>query len=215
MLELRTYTKDEIINILGTEDRQGIKRKLDGYGVEYIIDGWGDYKLTITAINDPFKLFCITILGIPAQADFNKVKTLYYHLFCCPEFATKPYEVMASVLKEEDEKDPPSSKTVSKWIAHLGKIDFVAFDKEDCTYYAIQKCKDGLRNCTEISKETYCTGWHIYWKYKEREGTDAAYYRMFNYVGGHPCRKAKMKPNAIYLNEINQLIDILTDEYVK
>ncbi|MBQ7767381.1 MAG: hypothetical protein IJ403_00680 [Oscillospiraceae bacterium] len=215
MLELRTYTKDEIINILGTEDRQGIKRKLDGYGVEYIIDGWRDYTLTITAINDPFKLFCITILGIPAQADFNKVKTLYYHLFCCPEFATKPYEVMASVLKEEGEKDPPSSKTVSKWVAYLGKIDFVAFDREDCSYYAIQKRKGGLRNCTEISKETYCTGWHIYWEYKECEGTDAAYYRMFNYVGGHPCRKAKMKPNAIYLNEINQLIDILTDEYVK
>ena len=35
MLELRTYTKDEIAGILGTTDRQGIKRKLDGYGVEY------------------------------------------------------------------------------------------------------------------------------------------------------------------------------------
>lgn len=215
MLELRTYTKDEIVSILGTADRQGIKRKLDGYGVEYTIAGWGDFTLTVTAINDPFKLFCITTLGIPAQANFGKLKILYYHLFCCPEFATLPYEVMASMLKDEAEEDPPSSKTVGKWVAYLGAIDFVAFDKEDCTYYAIRKQKDGKRTCGEISKETYCAGWHIYWSKKAEEGTDAAYYRMFNYVGGHPCRKAKIKPNAIYLKEINQLIDILNEEYLE
>ena len=215
MLELRTYTKDEIIGVLGTKDREGIKRKLDGYGVEYSIEGWGNYTLTITAINDPFRLFCITTLGIPAQADFDKLKILYYHLFCCPEFAALPYEVMASKLREEDETDPPSNKTIGKWVAYLGKIDFFAFDKEDGIYYAIQKGKDGLRNCVEISKERYCTGWHIYWEYKTKEGTDLAYYRMFNYVGGHPYRKPKMKENAIYQKEIEQLIAILNDEYVK
>lgn len=215
MLELKTYTKDEIVSILGTEDRQGIKRKLDGYGVEYIIDGWKNYTLTITAINDPFRLFCITTLGIPAQADFQKLKILYYYLFCCPEFATQPYEVMASKLKEEGEADPPSSKTIGKWVAHLGTIDFVAFDRDDCVYYAIQKGKDGLRACKEITREVYCAGWHIYWTYKPGEGTEAAYYRMFNYVGGHPCRRPKMKNNAIYQDEIEQLINILEDEYVK
>ena len=215
MLELRTYTKDEITGILGTVDRQGVKRKLDGYGVEYTIEGWKDYTLTITGINDPFRLFCITTLGIPAQADFDKLKILYYHLFCCPGFATQPYEVMASRLKEDGEKDPPSNKMVSKWVAYLGTIDFFAFDKEDCIYYAIQKGKDGLRNCVEISKERYCAGWHIYWEYKAKEGTDTAYYRMFNYVGGHPYRKPKMKENAIYQKEIEQLIDILNTEYLK
>ena len=215
MLELRTYTKNEITGILDTTDRQGVKRKLDGYGVEYTIDGWGNYTLTITAINDPFRLFCITTLGIPAQADFDKLKTLYYHLFCCPEFATQPYEVMASKLKEEGEADPPSNKTIGKWVAYLGTIDFVAFDRDDCVYYAIQEGQDGMRNCVEISKETYCAGWRIYWEYKTKEGTDLAYYRMYNYVGGHPCRRPKMKANGIYNKEIEQLIDILEDEYVK
>ena len=215
MLELRTYTKNEITGILDTTDRQGVKRKLDGYGVEYTIDGWGNYTLTITAINDPFRLFCITTLGIPAQADFDKLKTLYYHLFCCPEFATQPYEVMASKLKEEGEADPPSNKTIGKWVAYLGTIDFVAFDRDDCVYYAIQKGQDGMRNCVEISKETYCAGWRIYWEYKAKEGADLAYYRMYNYVGGHPCRRPKMKANGIYNKEIEQLIDILEDEYVK
>ena len=215
MLELRTYTKNEITGILDTTDRQGVKRKLDGYGVEYTIDGWGNYTLTITAINDPLRLFCITTLGIPAQADFDKLKTLYYHLFCCPEFATQPYEVMASKLKEEGEADPPSNKTIGKWVAYLGTINFVAFDRDDCVYYAIQKGQDGMRNCVEISKETYCAGWRIYWEYKAKEGTDLAYYRMYNYVGGHPCRRPKMKANGIYNKEIEQLIDILEDEYVK
>ena len=215
MLELRTYTKEEITGILGTTDRQGVKRKLDGYGVEYTIDGWGNYTLTITAINDPFRLFCITTLGIPAQADFDKLKILYYHLFCCPEFATYPYEVMASMLREEGEADPPSNKTIGKWVAFLDKIAFVSFDKEDCTYYAIQKRKDGARICTEITKEVYCAGWRIYWEYKHKEGTEAAYYRMHNYVGGHPCRRPKMMTNAIYQDEIEHLINILEDEYVK
>lgn len=215
MLELRKYTKDEIVGILGTADRQGIKRKLDGYGVEYAINGWGNFTLTITAINNPFKVFCITTLGIPAQADFHKLKILYYHLFCCPGFADYPYEVMASVLKGEAEEDPPSSKTVGRWVEYLGTINFVAFDKEDCVYYAIQKRKDGMRICNEITKEVYCAGWQIYWENKPKEGTGNAYYRMFNYVGGHPCRKAKMKPNAMYLNEINQLIDILNAEYIR
>lgn len=213
MLELKTYTKGEIVAILGTENREGIKRKLDGYGVEYTIAGNGNYTLTVTAINNPFKLFCITTLGIPAQADFDKLRILYYHLFCCPEFADLPYEVMAGVLK--DENDPPSNKTISKWVAYLSKIDFVAFDKEDCIYYAIRKKKDGTRSCREITKEVYCAGWHIYWNNKESKGTEEAYCRMFNYVGGHPYRKAKIKPNAIYLNEINQLIDILNEAYIE
>ena len=215
MLELRTYTKAEITGILDTEDRQGVKRKLDGYGVEYTINGWGDYTLTITAINDPFRLFCITTLGIPAQADFHKLKMLYYHLFCCPGFAAYPYEVIASMLKEEGEIDPPSNKTVAKWMAYLDTIDFVAFDKEDCVYYAIQKRKDGLRVCEEITKEVYCAGWHIYWEYKPKEGTEAAYYRMFNYVGGHHCRRQKMKTNGIYRDDVEQLINILEDAYMR
>lgn len=215
MLELRTYTKDEIIGVLGTKDREGIKRKLDGYGVEYTINGWGDYTLTITAINDPFRLFCITTLGIPAQADFNKLKILYYYLFCCPDFASLPYEVMASKLKAIGEPEPPSSKTVSKWVGYLGKIDFVAFDKEDCSYYAIQKRKDGLRMCEEITKEVYCAGWHIYWENKPTEGTEIAYYLMREHIGGHPCRRPKMKVNAFYREDIEQLINILEDEYMR
>ena len=62
------------------------------------------------------------------------------------------------------------------------------------------------------------TGFEIltnYGEYKAKEGTDDAYYRMFNYVGGHPCRRPKMKANGIYNNEIEQLINILEDEYVK
>ena len=213
MLELRSYTKAEIAAILGTENRQGIQRKLSGYGVEYKIDGWGDYTLTITAINDPFKVFCITTLGVPAQADFDKLKILYYHLLCCPGFAEMPYEVMAGILSHTE--TPVSNKTIAKWVEYLQTINYFAFDKEDCCYYAIRKYKDGRRVCEEIDKEKYSVGWKIYWNKKAEEGSANAYLYMFNYIGGHPCRKAKMKPNAFYLSQINQLIEILNNEFMK
>lgn len=213
MLEKRMYTKDEIVAILGTTDRQGIKKKLDGYGVEHTIEGWGDFTLTITKIKHPFKVFCITELGIPAQADFNKLKTLYYYLLCCPGFATFPYQVMAGLLQTEDY--PVSNKTIGKWVSYLGKINYFSFDKEDCKYYAIRKQKDGHRVCFEITKEKYSKGWQIYWNTKKTMGTEMAYNYMFNYVGGHPYRKAIMKPNAFCLKEINQLIEILKEEFLE
>ena len=213
MLELKKYTRAEITAILGTRNRQGIMRKLEGYGVEYKIEGWGNYTLTITAINDPFKLFCITELGIPAQADFTKIRDLYYYLFCCPGFAEQSFESMAQIL--DDDNRTISSKTIAKWVAHLGHIDYVAFDKEDCKYYAITKTADGRRESTEITAEVYRGGWQIYWNQKAEHGTQSAYLYMYNFVGGHPKKQAIMKPNAFYINEINYMIDLIQQSFMK
>ena len=41
MIEIRTYTYDEMSAILGTRSNQGIKRKLDKYEIECHISGRG------------------------------------------------------------------------------------------------------------------------------------------------------------------------------
>jgi len=37
---------------------------------------------------------------------------------------------------------------------------------------------------------------------------------MYNYIGGHPYKKAKMMQNAFYISEINQLIDIINESFI-
>ena len=88
MLELRDYSIAELRTILGTKDKQGIDRKLIGYGVEFSSAGYGDRRIyTITRIPNPFKVYAITKLGIPAQADFTKIQNLYFYFFCVEGFA--------------------------------------------------------------------------------------------------------------------------------
>ena len=213
MIELKTYTKAELAEILHTPGRQGITRKLDGYKISYLCSGRGeDLKFTITAIANPFKVFCITELGIPAQADFIKLRNLFYYLFCCDGFAELPLIEMAERLKE-DEKTV-SRETIGKWLKYLEHIDYIAFDKTDCTYYAISPAPDGKKLHREISKQKYNTGWKIYFDSIPEEGGHSAYARMYNYIGGHPYKKAKMMQNAFYIPQINQLIDIINESFI-
>ena len=212
MIELKTYTKAELAEILHTTARQGITRKLDRYSITYTCDGDGDdLRITIKAIPDPFKVFCITELGIPAQADFTKLRNLFYYLFCCEGFAGLPLIQMAERMDEDGRH--LSRETIGKWLNYLQGIDYVAFDKTDCIYYAISPATDGRKLHREISKGQYNTGWKIYFEKKPEEGSHGAYAKMYSYIGGHPYKKAKMIPNAFYIPQINQLIDIINDSF--
>ena len=83
MLEVRKYSIAELSTILGSTGKQAIDRKLERYGVEYTSTGRGQSLVyDITKISDPFKVYCITKLGIPAQANFEKIRNLYYYFFC-------------------------------------------------------------------------------------------------------------------------------------
>ena len=213
MIEIKTYTKAELAEILHTPNRQGITRKLDRYNIAYTCDGDGDnLKITVKAIPNPFKVFCITNLGIPAQSDFTLLRNLFYYLFCCEGFAGLPLIQMAEKLDEDGRHI--ARETIGKWINYLEKIDFVAFDKADCTYYAISTAPDGAKLHREISKEQYNIGWKIYFEHKPEEGSHGAYARMYNYIGGHPYKKAKMIPNAFYIQEINQMIEYINESFI-
>ena len=74
MLKVGKYPIGELKKLLGTADKQGIDRKLTRYGVAFSSTGWADSRVyDITNIPDPFRLYCVLMLGIPAQADFDKM----------------------------------------------------------------------------------------------------------------------------------------------
>ena len=68
MIELKKYTIHEMSAILNSKGKQAIERKLKRYDIEFITSGRGDdVVFEITAIQNKFKVFCITEFNMPAQ----------------------------------------------------------------------------------------------------------------------------------------------------
>ncbi len=209
MLKVGTYSIVELKQILGTKDKQGIDRKLDRYGVEYTSKGWADKReYTISKIADPFKLYCVVELGIPAQADFEKIRNLYYYFFCVEGFTDLPLVEMAKVMEAEGVKI--ARQTITKWIDYLRRLDYINFTKSDCAYYAISR-KQGKRICKEITRQEYNNAWCIYFDCRDVEGCASAYEKMYNSIGGNPYKKPIYYQNAIKEAEIEELIEIIID----
>ena len=210
MLKVRKYSISELAGILGTADKQGIDRKLTRYGVEFSSSGWADKReYDITNINDPFKVYCVLDLGIPAQATFEKIRNLYYYFFCVEGFTDLPLIEMAKVM--EAEGVPASRQFVSRWINYLRHLDYISFTQAECEYYAISRDEANNRICKEITKEEYCNAWCIYFEWRDIEGCGSAYTRMYNTIGGHPYKKPIYRQNALKYEEIEYLIDLIID----
>jgi len=210
MLNIGRYSIIELKQILRTNNKQGVDRKLDRYGVKYSSTGYADDRIyDITSIPDPFKVYCIINLGIPAQADFSKIRNMYYYFFCVEGFHEKPLIEMALIM--ENEGIQASRQFVSRWIEYLRRLDYIEYSKADCDYYAISKDYAGNRVCKKITKDAYSKAWAIYFEWKDKEGCGNAYSRMYNTIGGHPYKKPIYTQNIIKYSEIQELIDIIID----
>ena len=124
MLANRTYSIAEIEDLLKTKGKQNIDRKLERYGIDFSSDGHGSSRAyTIKHIPDPFKVYAIVKLGIPAQANFTKIRNLYYFLFCAEWFAEAPLIEMERIL--EAEGVPMARQTITKWPNYLQHINYI------------------------------------------------------------------------------------------
>lgn len=215
MLEKKSYSIVEMESMLGSVGKQNIDRKLQRYDIDFTSEGYGQNRIyTIKHIPDPFKVYAITKLGIPAQADFTKIRNLYYLFFCGEDFTDSPLIEMERIMEEEGV--PMARQTITKWINYLEHIDYIAFNNIDCKYYAIKK--DSLSNqksYEEIDAETYKKGWAIYHSSKEEIGASKAYTLMYNIVGGHPYKKPAVMQNAVYEQEIGELIDVINESFIE
>ncbi len=214
MLEEKEYGFEELKEIMKCSDKQGIDRKLSGYGIEFSSAGRGQNRIyTIKHIANHFKVYCVLKLGIPAQADFNKILHLYYYFFCYDDFKTSPVIEQERMLSDSDGA-PVSRKTITKWLNYLEHIDYISFDRVNCLYYLVRKEIDGQKTYIETDRETYNKGWKIYFEYKYKEGCGPAYGRMYNFLGGHPYKKPIPQENALHLADIEELIDIINTTYL-
>lgn len=204
MIALREYSKAELAEILKTNNRQAMTRKLERWGIAFIPNGRGNnLKITITNIEDPFKVYCITELGFDAGTDFKKVRNLYYYFFNDDEFMAMPDEVKEHRL--DDRGKHISRQTIANHLAKLNAKGFINQETYEYIYYFAYKHKQRIVNRSE-----YLKAWHEYWK----DIDDGLFSRdainnMRAKYGGVARKQMKPDINAFYLEEINTLLDYI------
>jgi len=215
MLEIRKYTKNELSALLETNTKQGIDRKLQRYGIKFVSTGRGQNLMyEIQEVPDRFKLYCITEMGMSAVVNFEKFKYFCYYLFCDETFANFPIVEMEVIMSEDAVH--VSRQTISNWLNRLSRIGYIHFDKTtECIYYAITKTPDGKKHYKEILQEVYCKGWNLYWSNKSKIGTNAAYTKMYDYVGGHPYKHPKIDQNIVCSEKIQKLIELVNESFLE
>lgn len=203
MLELRTYNIDEINAILGTTNRQGIQRKLNRYGVEYSVSGWGTKtKFEIKNIEDEFKLFCILDLEMSANTDFHKFLYFMYYFLNDEDFCWLPNEILE--IKMDERENYISRQTIANYKRRLEQLNLFHTSCEYVYYFA--------RGQTQIitDKETYSKAWCEYWEDKSN-GMDSveAIHNMISNYGGVARKQAIIEENAINADTINKINDMV------
>ena len=205
MLDLRTYTRKELLEIYKTDRLDCIKAKIKRRGYEYTTNGRGDsLTLTITKCPPRFREFCIEKLGFAPQTDFKKLKAFMTRLLLDDEFRRLPYVGME---KELENDTYISAQTIGKCARYLENENITG--RGDWIYYAIKNNK--TKYCSEITREEYKEAWCIYFdnieeEYSERFGL------MCHSIGGYPFKKEEILLNAFKSDVIDELIKILEEE---
>ena len=206
MLELREYKKAELVEIFGTEDTQGLKRKLQRYGIKFQTAGRGaNLTFTIMETADPFKVFCIDELGYDGRTDFQKLRNFLYCFLNDDEFRAMPDEVKAHRMNEAGK--PMCRQTIAGYIAKLDKLNLIDRNSGEYIYYFAYKGTQRI-----ATRKEYSEAWEQYWQDKENgaDSMEAICTMRFNH-GGVARKQAKPQINGIYLEKINRLNAIICE----
>lgn len=208
MLEIKTYTKAEIETILNTRGKQNVTRKLDRYEVEYETCGRRNYEVIIRNIRNPFKLYCIMDMGIPAQTDFTKFRDFLYYFFCDEEFPLLPDEKKSVRMNEYG--TPVSRQTISKWINRLSDRGWIGISAEFNYYFSYKG------EIIHTDQETYCKAWREYWGivHQNKSSSDGINIMIYNY-GGIARKHPLPKQNAFCIDEIKYVTDLVVESVEK
>ena len=210
MIQIGTYSIRELKELLGTKDKQATDRKLTRLEITFTSTGRGNARMYhISAIQNPFKVYCVLKLHIHAQSDFPKIRNLYYYFFCVEGFQELPLIEMAKVMEREGVHN--SRQFISRWISHLQTLNYIEFNNAECIYYAISRNENNEHIYTKITKEEYNKAWRSYFEDRDKEGCQSAYSRMYSMLGGHPYKRPEYHMNAIEMENINELIVAITD----
>lgn len=206
MLELRKYGKPELSKILNTRDKGGMTRKLKRWGVSFTEAGRGDnLEITITHIADPFKVYCITELGFGANADFQKIRNLYYAFFNDDEFMAMPDEVKEKRMGDKGE--PISRQTIASYLAKLDAKGYIRRNTNDYIYYFAYKQRQRITERPE-----YLKAWHEYWNCIDNgfDSRTAIADMIWNY-GGVARKQEKPDINGIHNADIQFMLNLIQE----
>ena len=194
--------------MLGVKDNQGAQRKLSRYGVRFFVNGWGkNASFNITAIDDPFKVYCILEMGFDANCDFKKLRNYLFFLLGEDEYCWLPDEPMEKYMRSKGFY--LSRQTITKYREHLERLNYI--HGGDFIYYRVYR-DDRDRQCyQQVEKEEYNKAWRVYWDMRnDGDDSELAFACMYSAFGGVPRKQAKPIKNAFHLKELNYLLDLVS-----
>lgn len=200
MLEIKDYTKPEMTAMFGTRDLQGLRRKMERYGIIFDVNGRGENAVfTIKEVPDPFKIYCLTELGFDGRTDFHKLAYFLYYYFNDIEFMTMPDEVKEVLIAKYDA--PITRQTIATYTAKLVQHNLIDRNTKNYIYYFAFKQTQRI-----VEKEEYLKAWHEHWA-RRKEGMDnySSIMTMFEDYGGVARKQAIPEINGIYLEQIEYL----------
>lgn len=214
MLEIKEYTIKELSEILNSRGKQAIDRKLERYGIQFDSFGRGENRIyDIKEIPDPFKIFCITEMRVPAVVNFEKFRIFCYYFLCDDDFIRVPILEMVNILSIDGVA--VSRQAIRKWIRYFERVNYILLDTTNCTYYAITESLEGRKCYTPIPREEYSKAWGLYWGNLEEYGARSAYQKMWNYLGGHPHKHPNIIQNGIYEQQLDTLLELVLESMLK
>ena len=213
MLEIRTYKFVEIAAYLHVNSSRGVRDKLTRYNVDFI-EGGGQRDqtktYTITAIHDPFKLFCVFDLEISPQTDFRKLRDFTYFLLADDNFNWRPAEMKEEYLRRLPHG--PSRQTISKYQKLFTNRNLMA--EGEFVYYRVYKDR-GVQKHEIVTKAEYSAAWALYWDWRSKgECSDVAFSAMYTWFRGIPRKHPKMEKNAFFLDTLSLLEQYATDSFL-
>ncbi len=213
MLEEKTYKIRDLEAYLHTRSPKKVREKLSRYDVEYIEGSERGPLRTyeITAINDPFRLYCVFDLGVSPQTDFHKLRDFTVYLLTNDDFSWRPMEMMEEYLRRFT--DGPTRQTISHYLRIFTDRELIALNGE-YVYYKVYKDR-GVQKHEIIEKAEYSAAWAVYWECRnEEKNSGVAYTTMYNKFGGVPRKQRKVNQNAFYLDTLDRLEEYATDSFL-
>lgn len=209
MLDMRTYTREELVELYHTDRIDSIKSKLNRQGYTYSACGRGQtFILTISGLPPRFKTFCMEQLGFAPQTDFERLKVFLYNFFFDDDYRQLPIVTMARILEKEFYI---SYQTLSNWIDKLEKANLIHRSMAEFNYFAFGKDECGNPIEVPITEQLYKKAWNEYWKGNEYSYCEALAC-MNEVIKGTPKKFGVIDLNAFDEQIIKELKSILREE---
>lgn len=211
MLELRDYSREELIELFGTDRLDAIKAKVKRQGYRYENLGRGkSYFMRIieTPQDSLVKHYCIDKLGFDTNTDFKKLRYFLQNVLSNEGFVNLQLEEMREELEKQGISI--STKTLGKYQQKLKELGWTTQNYFDYVYFVYDK---NLQHNRYITKEEYKEMYSNYWNTVRLDKSfDRAERQIKEKYGNKPRKRLKDVVNGIYSRQQNELIELINAE---